>query len=216
MPYTFNPFTDNLDYYQAANSQAVIGPSTSTVGDIAVFNNTTGTLLADSGINTASGQILAPNGSNSAPSYSFASATNAGFFYTGTSVGVSWNGSTQATFGFNNVFAGNTNQLNNGIVFTGVNTYSANHTTVFNEYMICVDTVTAAGAVTIQLLTSPETPLTGQTFVVKDSTGSANTFNITVSGTSAGFNIDGATTYVINTSYGSATFIFNGTQWSII
>lgn len=49
------------------------------------------------------------------------------------------------------------------------------------------------------------------TIIIKDSTGGANIYNITVlpfSGT-----IDGAASYIMNTPYESATFMFDGTNW---
>lgn len=45
--FTLNPLTGKLDIYAAGNS--VIGPGSSTVGNIPLFNNTSGTLLSDSG-----------------------------------------------------------------------------------------------------------------------------------------------------------------------
>ena len=56
----------------------------------------------------------------------------------------------------------------------------------------------------------------GQSFIVKDESGAAggaNPINIVVSG---GALIDGVATQLINTNYGSMTFIFNGTNYFII
>lgn len=77
-----------------------------------------------------------------------------------------------------------------------------------SDYIIWVDTTAAR---TINLLASPET---GRTFRIKDVTGSAATNNITI--TPAIGNIDGAASYVINTSYGSIDVVYNGTQWSVL
>jgi len=60
----------------------------------------------------------------------------------------------------------------------------------------------------------PANPVTGKFYVVKDISGTAATFNITV--TAVGHTIDGAASAVINTNFGSLTFLFNGTNWSII
>jgi len=49
---------------------------------------------------------------------------------------------------------------------------------------------------------------------VSDASGSAGTNNITVSPSSG--TIDGASTHVITSDYGSATFAFNGTNWFIV
>jgi hypothetical protein len=50
-------------------------------------------------------------------------------------------------------------------------------------------------------------------FIVKDAAGVASIDSITV--TAIGFSIDGAASAVINTNYGSLTFIFNGIEWNI-
>src|SRR5271165_4584642 len=43
----YNVFTNNLDYTGTGNT---VGPGTSTVGDIVIWSNTTGTGLGDSGV----------------------------------------------------------------------------------------------------------------------------------------------------------------------
>lgn len=70
----------------------------------------------------------------------------------------------------------------------------------------------SGGAITIQL---PNVPATGRVFTVKDSTGSANTNNITVTTVGGVVLIDGATTYVMNTQYSAINVIFNGTAYEI-
>jgi hypothetical protein len=55
--------------------------------------------------------------------------------------------------------------------------------------------------------------VTGKVFIVKDAAGVAAINPITV--TTTGANIDGAASAVINTNYGSLTFIFNGIEWNI-
>jgi hypothetical protein len=55
--------------------------------------------------------------------------------------------------------------------------------------------------------------VTGKVFIVKDAAGVAAINPITV--TATGANIDGAASAIINTNYGSLTFIFNGTEWNI-
>lgn len=57
-------------------------------------------------------------------------------------------------------------------------------------------------------------PATGKKVIVKDNVGSAGTNNITVN-PNAG-NIDGDASKTIAINYGSITFVYNGTQWSII
>lgn len=63
-------------------------------------------------------------------------------------------------------------------------------------------------------VTLPGTPPTGTVYIVKDVTGTASVANpITVTDTET---IDGAITAIINTNYGSLTFVFNGTEWNIV
>lgn len=57
-------------------------------------------------------------------------------------------------------------------------------------------------------------PATGQKHIIKDNSGSASGTN-TITLTPAAGNIDGSATYVINVSYGSATIVYNGTQWNV-
>jgi hypothetical protein len=78
---------------------------------------------------------------------------------------------------------------------------------LFTDYMLAVDVGTPASIVL------PISPI-GTVFVVKDIDGDAATNPITVAG--LGSTIDGSPTATINTNYGSLTFIFNGTEWSIV
>jgi hypothetical protein len=99
-----------------------------------------------------------------------------------------------------------------GIQYQNYTTKTANYTIASGQdYIVLVDTVTAAGAKT---MTFPSSPSNGECYIIKDSTGSANTYNITVAGN--GKNIDGAANYVINNGYGSAQFIYNGSQWNVL
>lgn len=82
------------------------------------------------------------------------------------------------------------------------------YTTTSQDEVILVDTSVAR---TITPLASPQT---GQKHVIKDNVGSAAANNITI--TPSGKNVDGAASTVINIAYGSATIVYNGTQWNII
>lgn len=53
----------------------------------------------------------------------------------------------------------------------------------------------------------------GTVYIVKDTSGAAAVNPITIT---AATTIDGAPAAVINTNYGSLTFVFNGTEWSIV
>lgn len=73
--------------------------------------------------------------------------------------------------------------------------------------------VDCSGApITIELENAPST---GRVVVIKDSTGSANSNNITVTTVSGAINIDGATSYTMNTQYAAIQVIFNGTSYEI-
>lgn len=84
---------------------------------------------------------------------------------------------------------------------------TAEYTALATDYFLCVG---HAGQVVITLPTG----ILGTVYIVKDCSGNASAANpIIVQGTAQ--NVDGATA-TINTPYGSLTFIFNGTEWSIV
>jgi len=76
------------------------------------------------------------------------------------------------------------------------------------DYFLCV-TYTSTGAVTETLPAG----VAGQTFLIKDCGGAAATHAITI--TPASGNIDGASTYVLNTNYGSVAVTYANSQWSV-
>ena len=81
------------------------------------------------------------------------------------------------------------------------------YTALATDYMLCVLT---NGLVTITLPTG----IRGTVYIVKDCFGDANNNPITIQGT-GGQLVDGSTG-IINTSFGSISLIFNGTDWSIV
>jgi len=78
------------------------------------------------------------------------------------------------------------------------------------DYIILVDT---SAARTINL---PNAPTTGQSFVIKDTVGTANAFNVTVTTVGGVVTIDGATSQAINTNWECLTVIFEGTSYRVI
>lgn len=90
---------------------------------------------------------------------------------------------------------------------TVTNVTTITYTALATDYFLCVD---VAAPVTITLPTG----ILGTVYIVKDCDGDATTNIITVQGT-GGQLIDGAATASINAPYGSLTFVFNGTSWSI-
>lgn len=61
----------------------------------------------------------------------------------------------------------------------------------------------------------PNAPTTGRVITIKDTTGSANTNNITVTTVGGAVLIDAAATYVMNTQYAAIDVLFNGTKYLI-
>jgi hypothetical protein len=84
---------------------------------------------------------------------------------------------------------------------------TATYTATAQDYFLCVD---VAAPVTITLPTG----ILGTVYIVKDCDGDAVTNPITIQGT-GGELVDGSTA-TINTNFGSLTFVFNGTEWSIV
>jgi hypothetical protein len=63
-------------------------------------------------------------------------------------------------------------------------------------------------------ITMPLAPTVGQIWTIKDESGGAAAFNITVAGN--GWLIDGAATFLINTNYGSVDLYFSGLGFFIV
>lgn len=85
----------------------------------------------------------------------------------------------------------------------------AGTTTVQDGYdYLAITTLSAPFTITL-----PATPVLGDTYTVKDTTGNAGTNNVTVDGN--GNNIDGIGTFLLSQPYAAATFTFAGGQWSV-
>ncbi len=76
-----------------------------------------------------------------------------------------------------------------------------------------ITNLTSPGAVVVNL---PAAPLDGQEIIIKDGKGDAGTNNITINGNGA--NIDGYTSYVLNTNFASLEIVYDSasTNWRII
>ena len=94
--------------------------------------------------------------------------------------------------------------------YTLVDHTATPYTVSATDYYISVDVT--GGAISILL---PNAPSTGRVFIVKDQVGLAAGSNITVTTVGGVVNIDGATTFVINTAYESAQFIFNNVSYEV-
>lgn len=88
---------------------------------------------------------------------------------------------------------------------------AASYTLLITDYIVAVTSTASARTITLPTASSAS----GLTFVVKDESGGAGTNAITIDG-DASETIDGATTKVINTNYGSMTIYSNGTAWFTI
>ncbi len=105
----------------------------------------------------------------------------------------------------------------NGFVTTIPGAQVVNYTAVSSspyvvtatDYFLGVDTTAAR---TIQL---PNAPTTGRVFVIKDATGTAAAFNISVTTVGGAVLIDAAATYTINTNYFSIQVLFDGTKYEV-
>lgn len=95
----------------------------------------------------------------------------------------------------------NTTEIDNG---------DSPYTVLANDQFIDVDC--SAGVVTVRL---PNAPATGKYFIIKDKTGSAPTFNITITTVGGVVNIDAATSFVANTAYEAVSVVFDGSAYSI-
>lgn len=98
-----------------------------------------------------------------------------------------------------------TNQL-----FHYTNVAATPYVVLLTDYYLSINT--SALAITIQL---PNAPAASRTFTIKDRTGAAGTRNITVTTVGGAVNIDGGTSYTMNTNFQAIDLIFNGVSYEI-
>ncbi len=84
------------------------------------------------------------------------------------------------------------------------------YTVLITDYIVHVDT---SAARTINL---PDGPTAGQVFIIKDTTGTANTFNISLTTVSNLVTIDGATTQTMSSNWAAMAVVFDGTSYKVI
>jgi len=96
------------------------------------------------------------------------------------------------------------------VEYTGIVFVNSPYTVLSTDYYISADVT--GGAISVLL---PNAPATGRIFVVKDKIGDASVNNVTVTTVGGVVNIDGATSFVMNTNFESAQFIFNGTSYEV-
>jgi len=88
---------------------------------------------------------------------------------------------------------------------------SASYTLLITDYLVAVTSTAAARTITLPTAASAS----GLVFVIVDESGGAATNNITIDG-NASETINGATTMVISTNYGTVTIYSNGSAWFAI
>jgi len=94
------------------------------------------------------------------------------------------------------------------LTYTNVNT--SPYVVLSTDEYLSVDC--SGGAITVQL---PNAATLGQVYIIKDRTGSSATHNITVTTVGGAVNIDGATSFVMNTNYETIQVIGNGTTYEV-
>jgi hypothetical protein len=147
-------------------------------------------------------------GSAAAPTYSFGSDNSSGLWSDGTNVYLSKAGTNVLTVGATNTTLSNNLVTSQAVSYGTTTPGSYPYTAVATDYNILVNTTA------FRTITLPSTGLTtGRTITVKDYTGTAGQYYITIS---SGVNIDSSTSYVINSNWGVSTFQWNGTKWVVI
>lgn len=87
----------------------------------------------------------------------------------------------------------------------------ANYTATSSNYLIAYVSISTGRTVTLPAASS----MTNKTIIIKDESGSAGTHNITIDGFGSE-TIDGSTTKVISSNFGSITMYSNGSDWFTI
>ncbi|HEY5667718.1 MAG TPA: right-handed parallel beta-helix repeat-containing protein [Candidatus Saccharimonadales bacterium] len=89
----------------------------------------------------------------------------------------------------------------------------ASYSALGTDVVIAYTSLTAARTVTLPLASGVAA---GSTLTIKDESGNAGTFNITVQRGGGSDTIDGATSKVINTAYGVLRIYCTGTGWAVV
>lgn len=90
-------------------------------------------------------------------------------------------------------------------------TKTSNYNAANTDHNILVDATSGVAQITLPTAVT----LAGQEFLIKDWKGQSATHNITIATTSAQ-TIDGASTKVISSNYGSVRVVSDGANWSIV
>jgi hypothetical protein len=105
----------------------------------------------------------------------------------------------------------NTLTISNSITdYNYTNVATSPYTVLITDNYLSVDC--SGGAI---ILKFPNAATLSQSWVVKDRTGSSATHSITLESVSGSVNIDGASTYVINSPYQAVNILGNGTTYEV-
>jgi len=96
------------------------------------------------------------------------------------------------------------------INLTSIDNTDSPYTVLSTDCYISADV--SAGTISILL---PDAPSTGRVFYVKDSSGNAGANNITITTVGGVVTLDGLTSQLIISNFGSLNFIFNGTSYEV-
>lgn len=110
--------------------------------------------------------------------------------------------------GANSVLTCNDSFIANKAQFVNRTGTAINYSVVGTDYIIGITNTSSARTITLPAASSH----TKQIYSIKDESGGAATNNITVN-VSGGSNIDGSSSYIINTNWGFANFYSSGSQW---
>ena len=94
--------------------------------------------------------------------------------------------------------------------YTAVNHAASPYTVLSSDEYLGV--TTTGGVVTLKF---PNAPLTGQSWIVKDTSGTSATSAITITTVGGAVTIDGATSQIISTNYEAVNLIFNGASYEV-
>jgi len=221
--------------YSAGNITLDLAGGSIGIDSIAVQSGTSPVLPDSNGLITVNGQVVAAGtnpcrtvgGTNTyalqiqiSQAIAATDATKIGLSnYNSTHFSVDANGfvASQAitlTNGVNGVFSASSTNLGGSIslrsdILTYVQPGAYPYTALSTDYFISVD---SASARTINL---PNAPTTGKSYVIKDRIGSAAANNITLTTVGGVVTIDGATSKLIASNYGSLNVVFNGTSYEV-
>lgn len=96
------------------------------------------------------------------------------------------------------------------LIYTAIAHSDSPYTVLSTDEFIGCDPT--AGVISVLL---PNAPATGRVYTIKDVTGQATAHNITVTTVGGAVNIDGATSFVMNTPYESVDVLFNGVSYCL-